>query len=160
MMEVYANLYVGDENDCFYKDKQEWAAVHACKSPCHQKAVGYRGNLPKNHPNYLILEKENHLYLNMVDMSMPLSHEFTGPIILTALDFINKHIESKKILIHCNLGYSRSPAIALLFMAKRKKSITNESYTKAKEDFKMKYPNYNPGRGIEIYLTNYWIELK
>lgn len=160
MIEIDTKLFVGNEYDCFHNDKEGWSVIHACKSPCHQKAVGYKGNLPKNHPNYLIFEKEKHLYLNMVDMNMPLSHEFTEPIISTALDFIEIHIKSKKILIHCNLGYSRSPAIALLFLAKRKKNITNESYNKAKEDFTKKYANYNPGRGIDSYLNKYWNELK
>jgi predicted protein tyrosine phosphatase len=160
MIRTYDNLFVGDEIDCFYDDKPEWVVVHACKHPCHQRAVGYRGNLNRNHPNYLILEKEKHLFLNMVDMDMPLSHEFTGPIILAVLDFIEKNIQSKNILIHCNHGLSRSPALALLFLAKRKKVINNENYRKAKQDFIKLFPNYQPGRGVDIYLTNYWSKLR
>ena len=160
MIKLHENLFVGDGNDCFYEDKPDWVVVHACKHPCHQRAVGYSGNLNRLHPNYLILSKENHLYLNMVDMSMPLSHEFTLPIISTTLDFIEKNIGSKKVLIHCNLGRSRSPALALLFLAKRKNVISNKGYQNAKEDFVKIFPSYQPGKGIESYLIDYWDELK
>ena len=104
MIEVDDNLFVGDVNDCFYENKEEWVVVHACKYPCHKVAVNYRGNLHRSHPNYLFLEKGNHLFLNMVDMDKPLSHEYTEPIITATLNFIAKHIDSKKVLIHCNIG--------------------------------------------------------
>jgi len=159
MIKIYDSLFVGNESDCFYDNKPNWAVIHACKSPCHQRAVGYRGNLNKNHPNYLIFEKENHLFLNMVDMDMPLSHEFTEPIVSAALGFIEKNIKSKNVLIHCNEGQSRAPALALLFLAKRKNIISNENYQKAKVEFIRLFPNYQPGRGIEIYLINYWSQL-
>lgn len=159
MDEADEKLFVGSESDCFYEDRPDWVVIHACKHPCHQRAVGYRGSLPRTHPNYLILEKGNHLFLNMVDMSMPLSHEFTEPIITVALNFIEKNIGTKDILIHCNLAQSRSPALAMLFLAKRKGTISNESYEKAKEDFIKLYPNYNPGRGVEAYLIKHWGDL-
>jgi hypothetical protein len=88
MIEIHKNLFVGNESDCFYDDRDGWVIAHACKHPCHQKSVGYRGNLNRNHPNYLILEKENHIFLNMVDMKRPLSNVFTEPIILATLNFI------------------------------------------------------------------------
>ena len=80
MIKVHENLYVGNLNDC-YSNSKEIVIVHACKSPCHQIAVGYRGNLNANHPNYLILEKERDLFLNMVDMEAPLLPLYTDPII-------------------------------------------------------------------------------
>ena len=96
----------------------------------------------------------------MVDMNRTLSHEFTEPIITTALDFIEKKIEEKNVLIHCNLGFSRSPALALLFLAKRKGVLNNASYQKAKTEFIKIFPNYLPGIGIDSYLNLYWSELR
>jgi len=160
MMEVDNNLFVSNERSCFYENKADWVVVHACKHPCHLIGVGYKGNLSSNHPNYLKLEKDNHLFLNMVDMNRPLSHEFTEPMVVVALNFIERNIQSKKVLIHCNRGESRSPALALLFLAKRKSILNNDSYSKAKEEFIKLYPNYNPGRGVEIYLNQYWNELE
>lgn len=159
MIKVTNNLFVGDEADCFYEESPDWAVIHACKHPCHQRSVGYRGNLNRNHPNYLILENGKHLFLNMVDMNMPLSHEFTEPIVTTTLNFIEKHIDSNSILIHCNQGLSRSPALALLFLAKRSKTISNESYQEAKKEFIEIFPAYQPGRGIDIYLNKFWDDL-
>jgi predicted protein tyrosine phosphatase len=85
---------------------------------------------------------------------------FTEPIILATLNFIEKNIQSKKVMIHCNQGLSRAPTLALLFLAKRAKIINNKSYQKAKEDFLKLFPNYQPGTGIQIYLTTYWNKLK
>lgn len=160
MIKIHDKLFVGNDSDCFYDNKENWVVVHACKHPCHQRAVGYRGNLNKNHPNYLILEEEKHLYLNMVDMNMTLSHEFTEPIIKTALNFIERNVNSKEVLIHCNLGRSRSPALALLFLSKRKKILSNDNYQEAKKQFVKLFPNYTPGIGIDSYLSKYWNELK
>jgi len=156
MMKVFSNLYVGSQSDCFYDNKNDWIVIHACKDPCHKYSVGYRGNLNKNHPNYLIKKMKNHLFLNMVDMNQPLSHEYTEPIIITSLNFIEENINQKNILIHCNLGFSRSPALTLLFLAKRTNEISDKSYNDAKNDFIKIYPNYRPRTGIEIYLKKYW----
>lgn len=160
MIKILDNLFIGNEYDCFYDGREDWVVIHACKSPCHQRAVGYRGNLNKNHPNYLILEEEKHLYLNMVDMNTMLSHEYTEPIVKATLNFIERNIKSKNVLIHCNLGRSRSPALAMLFLAKRKNILCSDNYREAKREFIKLFPNYVPGMGIDRYLENYWNDLK
>lgn len=159
MKEIYKKLYVGSLSDCSYEIKDGWVVIHACKSPCHQYAVGYRGNLLKTHPNYLILEQELHLFLNMVDMNVPLDHRYTGPIINTTMNFIQKNIQTKDVLIHCNQGLSRSPALALIYLAKRANIINNQSYEKAKTDFIRIFPNYQPSSGLNYYLTQCWNQL-
>ena len=157
MIQVCDNLFVGNGNDCFYDDRVDYAVIHACKSPCHQEKLGYTGNLSPNHPNYLILEDGNHLYLNIVDMK-PILPEFADPIFFKAIKFIKAHISNKNVLIHCNLGLSRSPAIALVFMAKNS-IITSTSYRDAIIEFKGVYPEYNPGEGIHNYLHQNWRKL-
>jgi predicted protein tyrosine phosphatase len=159
MIEVSENLFVGNERDCFYDNRDDWVVVHACKHPCHQTAIGYSGNLNSHHPNYLIFSRDNHLYLNLVDMDKPFGHVYTEPIISAALNFIASNIESKKVLIHCNRGESRSPALALLFLAKRRSSISNESYETAKREFSEVYPNCRFGSGIDSYLARHWSDL-
>ena len=156
MKEVYNRVFVGCDSECF-ENKKGWVTVHACKSPCHQRAVGYRGNLPPNHPNYLVKEKANNLYLNIIDPPVPL---FKMRLFTEFLMFIRHHWnEGKKVLIHCNKGDSRAPSLALLFLAKDTGVISNESYEKAKEEFIKIYPAYLPGRGIQIYLRDHWGEL-
>ena len=157
MFEVYPNLFIGTERECFFTQRDDCAVVHACKSPCHQRALGYKGNLQQNHPNYLVYENGNHLFLNMIDPREPL---FMPPLFVASLDFIEKHISKRKVLIHCNLGFSRSPSIALLYLAKRAKVICGESYRKATQDFVKLFPHYRPGRGITLYLQLYWKKLK
>jgi hypothetical protein len=71
MVEVYDRLFVGATDDCRI-GVEKLAVVHACKSPCHQQAVGYRGSLPANHLNYLVLQRDHDLYLNIIDPPVPL----------------------------------------------------------------------------------------
>lgn len=153
LFEVSPHLYIGSENECSFSNSKEWALIHACKSPCHQRVLGYTGSLPSTHPNYLVYEIENHLFLNMIDPPQPL---FKPQLFIKSLDFIDKHIENQKVLIHCNLGKSRSPSIALLYLAKRLKKITNSSYESACVDFNKIYPYYQPGSGIMQYLSRNW----
>jgi protein-tyrosine phosphatase len=161
MFEVHPNLFVGSDRDCPFASRgrpatEELAVVHACKSPCHQKAVGYKGNLPPDHAHYLVLERGNDLFLNMIDPAKPL---FMPPLFERSLDFIEKHINIRKVLIHCNLGNSMSPSLALLYMAKRPRVISDESYPAAMKDFRSIFPEYEPGLGIQIYLSQNWNQL-
>jgi hypothetical protein len=152
---VYERLYIGTEEDCRHGDN-EWAVVHACKSPCHQREVGYHGSLPNTHPNYLVLEKENDLILNMIDPPRPL---FMPKLFADFLAFSEKHwTKEEKLLIHCNLGESRAPSLALLFVAKYLHKISNIGYENAKSEFINLFPSYSPGLGIQIYLRQHWDE--
>jgi hypothetical protein len=155
MKNVVERLYVGTDVDCRHGDNQ-WAIVHACKSPCHQREVGYRGSLPNIHPNYLVLEKENDLVLNIIDPPVPL---FKHKLFIDFLSFTIRHWENgKNLLIHCNMGESRAPSLALLFLSKHLKIIPNTSYDDAKTEFSKLYPGYTPGLGIQTFLRKNWNE--
>ena len=153
MFEICQNLFIGNEFDCFFDNREDWAVIHACKSPCHQRALGYRKSLPSTHPNYLTYETGNHLVLNIIDPPAPL---FKLPLFTSSISFIDKHIQQRKILIHCNLGLSRAPSIGLLYLAKRTEVISITSYREATQDFLKIFERYQPGRGIVIYLSNNW----
>jgi protein-tyrosine phosphatase len=156
MIEVHNNLFVGDLNDC--QTAQDMAVVHACKTPCHQNAVGYTKALPQSHPNYLIKEEENNLYLNLVDMNRILP-QYTDEPIKSALNFIKPRLNNNvKVLIHCNLGQSRSCSIAIIFLA-REGIIENDSYANALNKFRRLYPNVNLGMGFHNYLNSNWERL-
>lgn len=155
MIEISERLLIGSEADCRVGD-EDWAIVHACKSPCHQRAVGYRGSLSRSHPNYLVLEGANDLYLNIIDPPIPL---FMSPLFTSFLEFaICQWERGKKVMIHCNQGESRAPSLALLFLSKYKNEISSESFDAAKQEFQGKYPHYQPGQGIQIYLREKWNE--
>jgi hypothetical protein len=152
---VYTNLFIGSDDDCnTCIINPEFYIIHACKT-CHQRAVGYKGSLPSTHPNYLIYENGAHLFLNMVDMPNELLPKFTNPIFNCSMNFINREIQNKKILIHCNMGQSRSPSIGLAYLAITG-VISNNSYETAIKEFKVFYPEYLPGAGIMLYMRHNW----
>ena len=157
MIEVLPNLYIGDQSDYEYnvRGKEGWFVVHACKDPYHREALGYTGRgAPKGHPEYLIARRGNRLILNLIDSDDP--QYIPKEIIDAALEFIEKGLKSgKKVLVHCNLGESRSPSIGLLYMA-IKGFISNQTFEDAEKEFRSIYPNYFPNRGMRMFLLKNW----
>lgn len=147
MQKVYENLYVGNDRDCM---EFQGAIVHACQS-CF--ARGVHGNIGDKK----VFESNNDLYLNLLDISS-LSFEYGFPMIKRSMEFIDEHIKDMDVLVHCNFGMSRSPSIALLYMA-RKGYINNSSFKKAFEDFHKIYSYYSPSFGMHRYFDNYWQEI-
>jgi len=160
MNEVVTGLYVGDDRACDQATGDEWRVVHACKDPCHMDAVGYSGTLPQDHPEYLTARDDSDLYLNLSEMERELSQEFTKPIITAALDFIEEYHGKQPVLVHSNEGRSRSPALVLLYLAKRAGEVPDASYDEAREEFQDLYPKFLPEFGVGTYLQNYWSELE
>jgi predicted protein tyrosine phosphatase len=154
---IGSGISIGDLVSCHVAASGE-AVVHACKDPCHKRAVGYEGNLKKDHPNYLDLQVGNDLYLNMIDPPIPL---FMPKMFEVFLDFAEaQHNLARSILIHCNMGQSRAPSLALLFLAKRGRLLNNSSYQAARSEFEDRFMDYHPGAGIVTYLTEHWGEIK
>ncbi len=153
MQEVYERVWVAGAGAC-RSGSGEWAVVHACKSPCHQQAVGYQRSLPQSHPNYLALARGQDLFLNLIDPPGPL---FMRASFITFLEFAEAQWEAgRRLLIHCNQGESRAPSLALLFLAKNRAALDNSSYLAARTQFEHLYPNYRPGSGIQVFLTTNW----
>jgi hypothetical protein len=162
MREVTLNLFVGNDEDVAIAKEKGMRIIHACKTS-HKKELGYEGNLSNTDANYLIYhpkksEKPEELFLNMVDMKRPLMSKFTNPIMKAAFTFIDDHITKGEILVHCNQGVSRSPMIAMLWMASGGK-FTTDTYTTAKQEFMEMYPEFNPGAGIESYARKHYIDI-
>lgn len=156
MQEVYDRVFVTDATSCLM-GSHDVAVVHACKSPCHQGAVGYRGKLPESHPNYLVLERGLDLYLNIIDPPVPL---FKPVLFSSFLGFSKKHWDNgRRLVIHCNQGESRAPSLALLFLARELAVIDDSSFSSARYEFQKLYPRYQPGKGIQAYFTHNWAEL-
>lgn len=157
MVEVYPNLYVGDQDDydLDVAHQSGWAVVHACKEPYHRQALGYSGRAaPKTHPEYLVARRGHRLMLNIVDVDNPAF--FDRRMIDEALSFIDENLnKGVKVLVHCNLGESRSPSIALLYMAIHK-ALPATSLDEAEVKFREIYPNYSPKPGIRGYLAQNW----
>ena len=132
MFKITDDIYVGDDSDCI--EKKGWAVIHACKT-CYKKEVKVEGDL----------------YLNMIDPQLPL---FNLDLFKDAINFIKSNIGSKKILIHCNQGKSRSASIAMLYV------FGNLDYGNAQYQMSITYPYYEPSLGIDTYMDDNWEKLK
>lgn len=158
MIEVYPNLYVGDEQDYEHmvKGRDGWTVVHACKEPYHRAELGYTGRgAPKDHPEYLIARRGHRLILNLVDAPDP--RFIPKEIMDAALDFVDGSLRSGcRVLVHCNLGESRAPSIALLYLAAFTTVIPSPSFAEAESAFRLLYPAYNPSPGIRGFLKENW----
>lgn len=153
MVEVYDRLFTGTVEDCRI-GVEKLAVVHACKSPCHQQAVGYRGNLAVSHPNYLVLHRNNDLFLNIIDPPVPL---FKAATFEHFLGFArSKYGSGASVPIHCNQGESRAPSLAVLFLAKHIGALPGSSYLDAKQAFEHFFLTYHPGVGIQRFLADNW----
>lgn len=157
MVEIGNNLYMGDLMDYRNIAEQDYAFVHATQT-IHYQVMGWNRtfNKPlKDHPNYILWEKDNRLSLNWVDGGAYL-YDWSGPqTFIRALDFIDKWIADKRVLIHCDQGLSRSPTMGLLYLAKRSGTLPGNSYAVASEEFRKIFPNYSPG-GIGEYVSTHW----
>ena len=141
LYQVAPNLYFGDQQAC----SANGAIVHACKSPCFtQVSHGFR--------NPLWIESYNHLYLNIIDSEKPL---FVMGLFTKFLAFTEEHIKEGPVVIHCNQGQSRAPSLALVYMAKRLKVLTDASYVAAAREFMQNAPYY-PSLGIQLWLRKNW----
>lgn len=156
MKEIYHNLYIGSQNDyeSIVKYQDGWAVIHACKEPCHRQALGYSGrSVSKDHPEYLISRRDNHLILNLVDAPDPAY--IPKQIIDEAIRTIHHSLENGvKVLVHCNQGMSRSAVIGLLYL----KAIhaINDNFIEAEKEYLQLYPWYNPGNGMRMFAAQNW----
>jgi len=156
MFEVHERVYIGSEALC-RNGAADMAVVHACKTPCHQRAVGYTGSLPKTHEHYLVMRHPFDLFLNMIDPPQPL---FKLPLFTEFLLFAAEHWDAgRSLAIHCNQGESRAPSLALVFLAKHLRVLPDNSFAGSAGAFRIRYPAYRPGVGIQRFLTDNWTAL-
>ena len=155
MKEISSRLFIGNDTDCsVYSKKSDYSIIHACKT-CHQKILNYEGSLASTNPKHLVYEQDNHLYLNMVDISSALLEQFAIQIFKSAMIFIHREIKNNNVLIHCNFGQSRSASLGLMYLAITG-VIPKKSYDEAIDEFIKLYPEYIPGIGIMLFMKNNW----
>lgn len=151
MKEVYKNIFVGSKSDLANTNESEYAFIHATKT------MFIKDN------DEVVNEKENHLYINWVDSkdSKYFNYNNNGVnVVIQALDFIDKWGEDRKVFIHCDEGVSRSPSIAMVYLSKRKKVISNKDHVFAEREFTGIYPNYFAYNGISEFLFKNWFKIK
>lgn len=159
MIEVAPDLYVGSGEDFKHLSasigmrlEKDWSVVHACKEPFHRDMLGYKGRAaPKDHPEYLFGYRGNRLILNLVDVE---DKAYVDPTLIhAAIDFIASSLHSRrKVLVHCNQGRSRSPTIAMLYMA----PALDPPFERAEDVFRGIYPDYAPAKGMREFAAEHW----
>jgi hypothetical protein len=153
MVEIWPGLHVGNELD--YENnvqhQEGWSVVHACKEPYHREALGYRTRrVPDAHPESLVARRGERLMLNLVDMTDPAY--IPKEAIDAALDFIHEALGAgRRVLLHCNLGSSRSPTIALLYLLSRTHRFPTQTFDEAEVEFRVLYPSYAPALGMHEF---------
>lgn len=158
MVEVFPGLFVGNEED--YHDmihhQNGWSVVHACKEPYHRRALGYSGRAaPKTHPEYLVARREERLILNLVDAPNPAY--IPKEVIDAALEFIETRLrDGRRVLVHCNEGYSRAPSIAFLYLVSRTDQFAGHDVDTALTAFQSLYPSYNPASGVHGFVRAHY----
>jgi hypothetical protein len=89
--------------------------------------------------------------LNMVDAEHP--KYFSDEMVNAGLEFISERMaEGDPILLHCNLGISRSPSMAFLWMFEH--GFLDDDFMYAVPQFRGKYSDWMPANGIWQYLRN------
>jgi len=79
-------------------------------------------------------------------LRIPIADSNDAPIenfFIEAVEFIEHHIQKGKVLVHCNEGLSRSPALVIAFAMKHFKMNLKEAYEKIIE--KLEEENINNG---------------
>ena len=77
-------------------------------------------------------------------------------IVDAALLAVHQNINSSKVLVHCNQGFSRSPTIALLYLAKFTDLFRSMDHSAAVQEFRRIYPAYAPAGGMADYARLNW----
>lgn len=151
---IIPNLYCGTTEDCAAVDG-DWTVIHAAKNPCYHDKCG---QLRPDEPHYLSYREGHHLYLNIIDPIVPLFRLDTFKHFLSFM--AEEWHRNKPVLIHCNHGDSRAPALCLLFLAKVLYRIRATSFDDAWDDFeKLAGEPFTPGKGIETWLREHWHEI-
>lgn len=160
MIEVYPGLWIGKQRDCPLHGAQlsgNWAIVHAYPA-CHRQVLGYTTPLAPDGPEHHVARRGQHLLLNMLDAEQP-EYYSREALIEPALAFIDEmRASGASVLIHCEQGMSRSPSLALLYLATRLGALPAASLAAAEEKFEVLYPRYAPGYGIWAHLKHHWAE--
>jgi len=153
------SLYIGTREDAAVRGDDTWAVVNTAKT-VHCEIMGWGSRPPSDHPNYVEFQEGQLLSFNWVDgPANYFDYERRGVERFTrALDFIDRWYPTTQVLINCDQGQSRSPTVALLYLAKRLGTISNASFAEARIEFQQIYPTYDP-KGIADFVSTRWADI-
>lgn len=133
---IHPRIVIGSLEACPASAPDGWAVVHAAKDPCYKGRLG------------LVDLRGRECWLNLIDSptSEYLEKSGAGRCILRAfLRFCAEEwTAGRSLLIHCNEGVSRAPALGHLWLA-----CVGEP----------REPGPMPNRGLQQYINAHWEEL-
>lgn len=133
-----------------------WSIVHTAKSPWHADMVGYHsGAAPAESPERWVTRRDRRLALNMIDAAPTPQHL---PTLVTMLDtasaFVTESVDSGlSVLVHCNMGLSRSPATTLWWMHR---AVPEQPYDEALAELLKDHPFVRQDSGIMQTVKDLW----
>ncbi len=172
LQHIHPNLYIGDDTDarahirqvrvpgCPWRETvtEGWAILHAAKSPWHADMVGYHnGAAPAESPERWVAQRERRMALNLVDAAPTPPHTQTVLDILSqAAEFISVAlIINDNVLVHCNMGLSRSPACVLWWM-NQDGSYPYPTFEDAMNTLLLDHPYVKQDSGIIQLVRDNW----
>jgi hypothetical protein len=163
MTEICDRLIICSQEEFNHIDqsKSDYSIAFCAKHPFHQYLVGYKGNLPKTHPEYLIAKRpERHMIAaNLIDVDK--DGFVSDTIIQELIDFIDKERESGRIvLLVCNQGVSRSSCVGLMYLLHIGMLKEYKSFFMLEQAYREIYPRHNPSLGMQLYTARYWDKLR
>lgn len=151
MKELSNNLFLGSMMDYeLLKNDDQIVFVQACAFPY------YNENIKNNTGDKLhVFSNDNKcLSLNLIDTYDFNYDDYLNMFKIMKL-FIDKNIEDNRVLIHCNLGQTRSATLALLYL-KTRGYYQGLTLIEAENEFVRIYPNYSQGMGIRDFALEIW----
>jgi hypothetical protein len=105
----------------------------------------------------------NHFFVNWQDTNQ--ASYYKVETLLNLLELIDQKIVTyDKVVLNCNWAQSRSPNVAMTYLAKRtnffeKNGKTKLDFTSCRKEFIKLYPDYLTDSGIGLFIERYWDEL-
>jgi hypothetical protein len=156
MHQVAPNVWVGSQADFEQLDQYgtEWPVLFGSKEPWHRQFVGYTGRSAPDGPDRLVARNGNRMALNLIDGDDP---KYVTRIMIDAgIAFLDEQVAAlqppNQAIIVCNQGQSRSPSLALLWLAPTLSPVFEEAEAK----FRGIYPDYAPKAGIREFARIHW----
>ena len=157
MIEIAPDIFLIKEDEMKKQLFVHYALVNVSQT-YHYQAHGWKkGEDHKADPCYVTCIQNNIISLNWVDgPAKYYDYEGKGVENFKAILYFMRHAlaHGRQILISCNKGVSRSPTIALLYMAKVLHSLPDDPQ-EARKEFTKIYKFYNPG-GIWQFVSENW----
>lgn len=159
MVEIYERLIVCNQDDfnIIDRSKGDFSVAFCAKHPFHKFLVGYKGNLDKSHPEYLIAKRpERHMIAaNLIDVDR--DGFVSDTIISELIKFIDEEREQGRIvMLVCNQGKSRSSCVGLMYLIYKGMFSDCLNFAQVEQEYRKIYPYHDPELGMQLYTKRFW----